>query len=403
MPSPDYYLILGIDADASQETIKTAFRRLALKYHPDKNPGSAEAIEIFTAIHKAYEVLSHPEKRKAYDVSRGIKQHTTAPLPVRRTVVDKSKIRLTVDRRVVRLDEPLRVTVSVYEPNANVALGGMSRFELLEGPSVNSLFPPGKNNPELEITYVLKPKMPGYAEMGPAQFVANGIKYLSETLNIKVNPTPDLIVYRPVSRMEKFQGFTYVTLVTFYTILIAVNIWQYKIYPFTRDPKPHTASAPVLLGYTQLATGAAPFEKYFGQGRYDSGSHHRIVFHNDKMRDAVVLLMDAHTNEPVRNNYIRAGDDLVMGSIPDGDYYLKALFGNDWNEELCISENETVRGGFNRHVRYENFQQEVNLLKMQQSRSGDTLDYKIYEITLYPVQDGNVESVPAEAGKFFGE
>ncbi|RUM87971.1 MAG: molecular chaperone DnaJ [Thermodesulfatator sp.] len=63
----DYYAILGVSRHASQEEIKRAYRRLALKYHPDRNPGDREAEEKFKEISEAYEVLSDPEKRAVYD------------------------------------------------------------------------------------------------------------------------------------------------------------------------------------------------------------------------------------------------------------------------------------------------------------------------------------------------
>ncbi len=66
MQQKDYYKILGIDKNASYDEIKKAYRRLAAKYHPDKNK-SPDAEKKFKEIQKAYEVLSDPEKRKAYD------------------------------------------------------------------------------------------------------------------------------------------------------------------------------------------------------------------------------------------------------------------------------------------------------------------------------------------------
>lgn len=64
----DYYEILGVPRNATKEEIKRAYRKLALKYHPDRNPGDKEAEEKFKEINEAYEVLSDDEKRKIYDL-----------------------------------------------------------------------------------------------------------------------------------------------------------------------------------------------------------------------------------------------------------------------------------------------------------------------------------------------
>jgi len=67
MDFKDYYAVLGVDKHASQEEIKKAYRKLALKYHPDKNPGDKVAEEKFKEVAEAHAVLSDPEKRKKYD------------------------------------------------------------------------------------------------------------------------------------------------------------------------------------------------------------------------------------------------------------------------------------------------------------------------------------------------
>ena len=67
MMGKDYYKILGVDKSADEAAIKSAYRSLALKYHPDKNPDNKEAEEKFKEINEAYEILKNPQKRKNYD------------------------------------------------------------------------------------------------------------------------------------------------------------------------------------------------------------------------------------------------------------------------------------------------------------------------------------------------
>src|SRR5260221_9114071 len=67
MDYKDYYKILGIKKDASADEIKKAYRKLAVKYHPDKNQGNKAAEEKFKEANEANEVLGNPEKRKKYE------------------------------------------------------------------------------------------------------------------------------------------------------------------------------------------------------------------------------------------------------------------------------------------------------------------------------------------------
>ncbi|AOZ73149.1 hypothetical protein BK816_07465 [Boudabousia tangfeifanii] len=66
----DFYTVLGVKKDADEAEIKKAYRRLARKYHPDKNPGDAKAEEKFKEISEAYQVLSDPKERQQYDAIR---------------------------------------------------------------------------------------------------------------------------------------------------------------------------------------------------------------------------------------------------------------------------------------------------------------------------------------------
>ena len=67
MAKKDYYDILGVAKNADADAIKKAYRKVAMQYHPDRNPGNKESEEKFKEAAEAYEVLSNAEKRNAYN------------------------------------------------------------------------------------------------------------------------------------------------------------------------------------------------------------------------------------------------------------------------------------------------------------------------------------------------
>ncbi|PSU58317.1 molecular chaperone DnaJ, partial [Photobacterium aphoticum] len=67
MSKRDFYEVLGVSRDTSERDIKKAYKRLAMKFHPDRNQGDAEAAEKFKEVKHAYEILTDPQKRAAYD------------------------------------------------------------------------------------------------------------------------------------------------------------------------------------------------------------------------------------------------------------------------------------------------------------------------------------------------
>ena len=75
MAKRDYYDVLGVNKSASPDELKSAYRKLAVKYHPDKNPGDSKAEEKFKEASEAYGILSDKEKKQNYDNESSRENH----------------------------------------------------------------------------------------------------------------------------------------------------------------------------------------------------------------------------------------------------------------------------------------------------------------------------------------
>lgn len=98
----NYYYFLGIKENASEEEIKKAYRKLSLKYHPDKNENDEFFAHRFMEIHEAYEILGDPEKRRIYDDNLGHQQRSYRPtLPPSIKTFSANKIRVQKGQEVI--------------------------------------------------------------------------------------------------------------------------------------------------------------------------------------------------------------------------------------------------------------------------------------------------------------
>ncbi len=132
MSVKDYYQVLGVDRSASAADLKSTYRKLALEYHPDRNPDNPEAEERFKSISEAYSVLSDPEKKRMYDATGSVEARTPFGF---RTRGDPFDLFSQFGQRAnpgPQIPRPLRgqnVQKTIEVPLAESLFGGEYRFE----------------------------------------------------------------------------------------------------------------------------------------------------------------------------------------------------------------------------------------------------------------------------------
>lgn len=159
MPEQDHYQVLSVAVSASQEEIRKAFRKLAMRYHPDKHNNAAEANAKFASIRAAYEILSDRKKRNAYNHRRYAENpsYRTAPvlhaaevlarsIRLRKDIISKDPFRIDRDLLIFQLAEllsdenmALLITASDFETNDQVVKNVLDCVTLLPFPMAKEI------------------------------------------------------------------------------------------------------------------------------------------------------------------------------------------------------------------------------------------------------------------------
>lgn len=146
----------------------------------------------------------------------------------------------------------------------------------------------------------------------------------------------------------------------------------------------------------KLYNGAAPYKNTWGQGIFDPNSDCYVVFKNGNNTDAIVCLEDVNDGSIIRNSYIQAGSNYKMEKLPVGNYKIKVFYGNDWNPEKMIN-NGVIKGGFENNIHFSISERESDWLKVFYNSK----TYSYGEVTLYTVNDGNMQQRGIDSDEFF--
>ncbi|TVR77844.1 MAG: hypothetical protein EA412_09925 [Chitinophagaceae bacterium] len=400
MPFIDYYNVLGLKEGATEKEIKAAYRQLVLKYHPDRHNNDPYYQDRFKEIQQAYEILIKNKNGNFFGNQFRSQR--------KRVIYDNSSIRIRTNKNVVGLKESFNLEIRVKGTGKNIFITGINQFKIIGVPEINS-------DVELEngamayvsyFTYKLKPINKGYLPLGPVFIDKSNYRFGSNSLFIKCGNAVE-------KNNKRFLFNDKTETLIFSTVFIVLGtIFSLVLYNLLNPPEtPGFESAthsfrnieesphPEWDEMNRLNTGDYPFEEYYGRGMFDYNNEHGIRFLTGNRQDAVVILVDHNTKEIVRNEYIQAGSVYEMSHIPDGSYYLKVILGRDWSEEEIVYD-ENIKGGFKEASVYKIFDHpDFNILiGMDDPMSEET---SFYEITLYPVRDGNYVGNRVNPDSFF--
>lgn len=406
----DYYSILGINRNASQTEIKAAYRKLALKFHPDKNPGDAFFEQMFRDVKDAYEILSDPNKRARYDAGNKNQTETTESRKSRTEPNEPSPTEL-VNNIISNLRQMINQTKGASTEQIKTGVISDYLNRILVG-DIISLYQFISTDQKRNLIFSVIPLLRFFEQNQRNKYatqlvmIAGSDNQLIEEIDKKIkSETSKQKVKNTTSFLAR--NWRLVGGVIFIAFLFFANMGEDNSSTSrpTRkvvvDDEPETKSLPELRKPSKwvgnhLKTGDSPYNHYFGKGVYNKNYENRVKIHNGQGTDVVVCLTQYYSPyRTIRNEYIRAGESFEMTSIPNGTYYLKSFFGNDWNPDTLFMGK--VRGFFETRAGFSKSDNYSDLLKIEQTN----YQYSIYEITLYPVAGGNMESESINANEFF--
>lgn len=334
----NYYLILGLTRTASTEEIKRAFRLLAKKYHPDKNNGNRTAEEQFKEIQEAYQVLSNPEKRRAYD----------------------------------------------------------QRF----------------------FQFSSRPGQPGRGQQSYGQYTGNAYQYAQQQANYKKQQQSQQFNKRTAAPEQPDKSENYsilisvaVAVVLLYSIIYYSNSRKAEVPKHTEQMITPTMIRQLLDSINapaetteirpQISEYASPYSAVFGEEESDETSKNSLTLHNVANLEAVICLVEnLAPNKTIRNQYMTPGSTFKMNHIPNGDYYLKVYFGNDW-DSTKVFVNSNARGGFKNDFGFLTMNTGKNVIRMRQTEVGSSTSFSSFEISLNPIGTKGISEI--HAAEFFGK
>lgn len=390
----DFYKILEIPPTATVNEIKKAYRRLALKYHPDRNFGNKTAENKFIEIHEAYRILSDPIKRKEYDTEKTNTQTegTLTPDIVLNTIQNIRK-RVTFIRRK-RIDQEvlyqslnklffishidLLLSIGDELTNKKIIQEALTCCKKLDFSYVKKITPllaklAGSDNVTIQKIFSFTRRQ---------RYLNYWHNYASLTFIVATILIPFII-----SKSNINSSSSYYNRPRSGDLFLNSNDSSKSEYSTNQDSlatgKPDNNYS--FWDKTNYTTGSVPGCFNF-RPKYNKSLDNELEVNVGENTDVVIKLCNLYTKECIRYVYIRGGDTYDIKNIPEGKYYLKIAYGQDWRQK--VTKGKCV-GKFTQDATYEEGTEILDFHKIYLGKTieGDQIvtHYKLpsYSLELY--------------------
>ena len=374
----DYYQILRVRDDATADEIKTSYRRLTLRLHPDRNERD-DAMDKFLEVQQAYEVLSDPVRKRQYDLKRSIEANMPGLLEELQRDLSVKSIRMVISKQRVKVGEPFSVNLRCPVKADYIKLQGLKHFEILQ--SVEHELWVGDSS-VTEAHFVLRAIEEGYFDIGPARAGSTDQEFWSASYPIQVEG-----IYQkpPATFMERIQPVLLWVLVIALPAFVLYNVANYGV----RAPEEiQPLLAPMEPVVNRLPHGANPFPNQVdNQVMQSDTAFGQIIVNNQRNKDAVFLMVDNQHYKVLRAHYVRAGSQLVINGIVPGDCSFFAFSGEDWVPERWLGQYHLV-GSFRFNQHFDEIVDGGFKFHFEQKEVGGQMFHALYHLKLLPVNTG---------------